>query len=91
MLFNVTSSPSSPFIVTLQINRIDVQMKANTGASMILISKATSYDKIWNSQTAPPLQSTGSKLWTCTGENSEVLGAANVFPGAAQTVTITYL
>ena len=76
-LFNVTSSPSSPFIVTLQINRADVQMEVDTGASMTLISKAT-FDKIWNSQTAPPLKSTGSKLRTYNGENIEVLGAANV-------------
>ena len=76
-LFNVTSSLSSPFIVTLQINGADVQMEVDTGVSMTLISKAT-FDKIWNSQTAPPLQSTGSKLRTYTGENFEVLGAANV-------------
>ena len=44
---------------------------------MTLISKAT-FDKIWNSQTAPPLKSTGSKLRTYTRENIEVLGAANV-------------
>ena len=50
----------------------DVQMEVDTGAFMTLISEAT-FEKIWNSQTAPPLQSTGSKLWAYTGENIKVL------------------
>ena len=52
-------------------------MDVDKGASMILISKTT-FDKIWNAQTALPLQSSGSKLRKYTTENIEVLGAANV-------------
>ena len=44
---------------------------------MTLVSKVI-FNKIWNSQTTPPLQSTGSELLTYTRENIEVLGAANV-------------
>ena len=43
---------------------------------MTLISKTT-FDKLWSPH-KPSLQPTGSKLRTYTGENIEVLGAANV-------------
>jgi len=52
-------------------------MEVDTGASMTLISKAT-FDSLWDPQNAPSLQPTGSKLRTYTGENIEVLDAANV-------------
>ena len=52
-------------------------MEVDTGASLTLISKST-FDKLWDAQEAPKLQSTTSKLWTYTGENIEVLDVANV-------------
>ena len=52
-------------------------MEVDTGASLTLISKST-FDKLWDAQGAPNLQSTASKLQTYTGENIEVLRVANV-------------
>ena len=46
-------------------------------ASLTLIGMNT-FDKLWDAQEAPNLQSTISKLWTYTGEKIEVLGIANV-------------
>ena len=60
-LFNVTCSPSKPFIATLQIEGADVPMEVDTGASMTLISKAT-FDKLWSAEMAPTLNPTSSKL-----------------------------
>ena len=76
-LFNVTSSPSKPFVVIVQIDGADLPMEVDTGASITLISKTT-FDKLRSPHKAPSLQPTGSKLRTYTGENIEVLGAANV-------------
>ena len=76
-LFNVTCSPSKPFIVTLQIEGANVPMEVDTGASMTLISQAT-FNKLWSAEMAPTLNPTSSKLRTYTGEKIEVKGAANV-------------
>ena len=76
-LFNVSSSPSKPYVVTMQVNGTELPMEVDTGASLTLISKTT-FDKPWNAQEAPNLQPTTSKLRTYTGENIEVLGIANV-------------
>ena len=76
-LFNVSSSPSKPYVVTVQVNGTELPMEVDTGASLTLISKTT-FDKLWNAQEAPNLQPTTSKLRTYTGENIEVLGIANV-------------
>ena len=57
-------------MVALQINVIDVQMKANTGASMTLISKSYVLMTRYRIHILlPPLQSIGSKIWTCTGDD----------------------
>ena len=76
-LFNVSGSPSKPYVVTVQINGAELLMEVDTGASLTLISKST-FDKLWDAQEAPNLQSTTSKLRTYTGESIEVLGVANV-------------
>ena len=76
-LFNVSSSPSTPYVVTVQINGAELPMEVDTGVSLTLIGKST-FDKLWEAQAAPPLQSTNNKLRTYTGENIEVLGVANV-------------
>ena len=76
-LFNVSSSPSKPYFVTVQINGAELPMEVDTGASLTLIGKST-FDKLWEAQAAPPLQSANNKLRTYTGENIEVLGVANV-------------
>ena len=76
-LFNVSSSPSKPYVVTVHINGAELPMEVDTGASLTLISKST-FDKLWDAQEAPNLQSTTSKLRIYTGENIEVLGVANV-------------
>ena len=60
-LFNVTSSPTKPFVVTIQINGAYLPMEVDTGASRTLISKAT-FDKLWSLHNAPSLQPTVSKL-----------------------------
>ena len=60
-LFNVSSSPSKLYVVTVQINGAELPMEVDTGASLTLISKST-FDKLWNAQEAPNLQSTTSKL-----------------------------
>ena len=76
-LFNVAGSPSKPYVVTVQINGVQLPMEVDTGASLTLISKST-FDQLWDVQAAPPIQPTNSKLKTYTGENIEVLGIANV-------------
>ena len=76
-LFNVSSSPSKPYVITVHINGAELPMEVDTGASLTLISKSA-FDKLWDAQEAPNLQSTTSKLRTYTGENIEVLGVANV-------------
>ena len=92
-LFNVTSSPTKPFVVTIQINGAYLPMGVDTGASRTLISRTT-FDKLWSLHNAPSLQPTISKLRIYTGENIEVLGVVNVnvriFPGAAQTIAIAH-
>ena len=76
-MFNVSSSPSKLYIVTVQINGTELPMEVDTGASLTLISKTT-FEKLWNTQEALNLQSTTSKLRTYTGEIIEVLRIANV-------------
>ena len=68
-LFNVSSFRSKPYVVTVHINGAELPMEVDTGASLTLISKST-FDKLWNAQEAPNLQSTTSKLRTYTGETS---------------------
>ena len=66
-LFNVSSSPSKLFVVTVQINGAELPMEVDTGASLTMISKST-FDKLWKAQEAPNLQSTTSKLRTYLGK-----------------------
>ena len=73
-LFNVTSSPSKPFVVTVQIDGADLPMEVDTGASMTLISNLTNC----GIHIKPQAFNLGSKLRTYTEENIEVLGTANV-------------
>ena len=75
-LFNLSSSPSKPYVVTVQVNGTELPMEVDTGASLTL--SKTTFDKLWNAQEAPNLQPTTSKLRTYTGENIEVLGIANL-------------
>ena len=76
-LFNVSSSPSKPHVVTVQINGTKLTMEVDSGTSLTPISKST-FDKLWDAQEALNLQSTTSKLRTYTGKNIEVLGVVNV-------------
>ena len=46
-MFNVSGSPSKPYIVTAQINGTELPMEVDTGASLTLISKTT-FEKLWN-------------------------------------------
>jgi len=77
-LFNVASSPSKSYVVTVQINSADLPMEVDTGASLTLISKST-FDQLWDVQAASPIQPTNSKLRTYTGENMDIANVAVSF------------
>ena len=71
--------------MTLTVNGTQVEMVIDTGASLILISKAT-YDKLQSSTILPPLTTEQIKLRTYTGEEIRVLGSISV---TAQSETST--
>ena len=66
-LFNVPGERVNPMQVTLKLNRADLQMEMDTGASATSISKAM-YCNLWPESTAPPWQKSTVNLCTYTGE-----------------------
>ena len=72
-------SPASSLRTTVLINNSPLVMEVDTGAACSLISEAT-FNKLWDSRTAPPLQPSGLPLplRTYTGEPIRVLGSVMV-------------
>ena len=69
-LFNVSSSPSKPYVVTMHINDTKLPMEVDTGASLAQISEST-YDRLKQRHPSSP------PTINC-GENIEVLGIVKV-------------
>ena len=72
-------SAAASLRTTILVDNRPVDMEVDTGAAFSLISEAT-FNKLWNSDTKPPLQSSGLPLplRTYTGEPIQVLGSINV-------------
>ena len=64
-------------MVNLMLNDATVKMEVDTGASASLISMRT-YQKLWPSSQAPPLDPTNAKLRTYTGEELALKGRLTV-------------
>ena len=73
-LFTLPST-SKPIVVTVQVNKVDLVMELDTGASLSLISEST-YSSICN--TLPPLSPSHVTLTTYTGEKISPLGTVDV-------------
>ncbi len=76
-LLNLTSDPCKPLSTTLTVNRVELPMQIDTGASVSVISEET-YHLIWPATAAPEVQKTGIKLRTYSGGELEVKGAIMV-------------
>ena len=63
-------------LVTVTVDKAQMQMKVDTGAAVSIISEAT-YRKTWT-KTRPPLRKTGVNLRTYTGESIDILGSITV-------------
>ena len=61
----------------LEINEVPFMMELDTGASLILINKA-SYDLISQNGWSTELKSTDVGLRTCTGEPVKIMGSTAV-------------
>ena len=66
-LFNTPGSRSNPIMVSLKLEQKEVQMEVDTGASALIISKAT-YRKLWSKAKAQQLQPSTVRLRTYRGE-----------------------
>ena len=69
--------PNNPFMVNLMLNDATVKMEVDTDASASLISMRT-YQKLWPSSQAPPLDPMNAKLWTYMGEELALKGRLTV-------------
>ena len=72
----MTAPRTSPICLSMKLNRKEVPMEVDTGASFSVMSKAT-YQKVWT-EDRPPLLPTTTKLKTYTGEQLNVLGYIQV-------------
>lgn len=78
-LFAVTDQQHAPppLLVDMAVNKVQLQMEVDTGASIFLISEDT-YKAFWPTLQRPTLQPSARKLHTYTGEKVEVQGSLTV-------------
>ena len=65
------SGPEKPIMVPVRVNRSEMEMELDTGASVSIISETT-YRKLWSAEQALQLQPSRIKLQTYTGESLAV-------------------
>lgn len=70
-------SQAAPLSVTVSINKKELSMEVDTGASVSIISERI-YNKLWKRQDAPGLRRPAVRLHTYSGETLEVLGELDV-------------
>ena len=76
-LFDLSKPRAEPITATLQMNRKELEMEVDTGASASVISQAT-YLNLWCSEEASALKETNVRLRTYTGECIPLLAAIEV-------------
>ena len=76
-LFCLTSAQSEPYQLDVVLNDVPVKMELDTGASVLVLNKAT-YDSIRQQTFTAPFQPVESNLRTYTGERIQVLGTTKV-------------
>ena len=76
-LYTVTKSHKKPIYVTVTAHKKPLKMEIDTGAAVSIISKLT-YDTLWSSNDAPPLERVAITLRTYTGEEVKAVGRINI-------------
>ena len=76
-LFTVSNRSAKPLRVNVQLNHTPLSMEVDTGASVSVISRKT-YNKLWPSAQAPPLEYSDVRLQTYTGQALPVLGTVHL-------------
>ena len=76
-MFNVRAPNNKPITVELLIQGAPVSMEVDTGATLSIMTHQT-YGSTWQTDQAPPIMPSTSKLCTYTGEKIEVIGAIDV-------------
>ena len=76
-MYNCHANGTTPLLVKVTVNDIELQMEVDTGATLSVISEHT-YRKLWSDTDAPPLQHSTAKLKTYTGEKISVKGSIEV-------------
>ena len=75
-LYTVTKNDKNPIYVT-DSSQKTLKMEIDTGAAVSIISKLT-YDTLWSSNDAPPLERVAITLRTYTGEEVKAVGRINI-------------
>ena len=77
-IFRCTGSSTPPMCVGLTLNKANVVMEVDSGASLSLLSEST-YRRLWPAAaTRPPLLPSDARLHTYSGELIKVLGTTSV-------------
>ena len=76
-MFTVGADRVVPFIATLDVEGVPLEMEVDTGAALSLISAAT-YEQLWPTGNAPQLRKPSIRLRTYTGEELQLVGEAAV-------------
>ena len=76
-LYMVTKNHKKLIYVTVTTHKKPLKMEIDTGAAVSIISKLT-YDTLWSSNDAPPLERVAITLHTYTGEEVKAVGRINI-------------
>lgn len=77
--FNLQETRRKPWVVTLKINNLDVDMEVDTRVSLSLISDhERTFYLLWPNELHPKLEVSSVKLFTYTREVIQILGLVAV-------------
>ena len=76
-MFTLSDKAHEPYLLTVTLNNVPVQMEVDTGAAVSIINEST-YKNIQDRSFVSPLQPSKSKLRTYTGHHIKVLGITSI-------------
>ena len=76
-MYNVTGPSVKPLKVRVSVNKVDIDMEVDTGASVSIISEET-YNRLWSRRDRPALQQSAITLRTYSGEQLTIKGTIEV-------------
>ena len=77
LMHTLSASHSDPIFATIELNKSNLQMEIDTGASRSIVGENT-FKQLWSEELRPAITLTKVKLRTYTGELIPVLGIATV-------------